>query len=101
MTRFLSRCVAVVSLVAAVGCASLGSSQQVFITTSQSLVTNCQEIGEVAVGTWTREDDVLASLDHAARQKGANYVLLKADGARSGVAYRCAMPAAGQTASGS
>jgi hypothetical protein len=101
MTRFLSRCVAVVSLVAAAGCASLGSNQQVFITTSQSLVTNCQEVGEVAASTWTRDDDVLASLDHAARQKGANYVLLKADGARSGVAYRCAMPAAGQTASGS
>jgi hypothetical protein len=101
MTRFLSRCVAVVSLVAAAGCASLGSSQQVFITTSQSLVTNCQELGEVAAGTWTRDDDVLASLDHAARQKGANYVLLKADGARAGVAYRCAMPAASTTASGS
>ena len=101
MTRFLSRCVAVVSLVAAAGCASLGSNQQVFITTSQSLVTNCQEVGEVAASTWTRDDDVLASLDHAARQKGANYVLLTADGARSGGAYRCAMPAAGQTASGS
>jgi hypothetical protein len=101
MTRFLSRCVAVASLVAAVGCASLGSNEQVFITTSQSLVANCQEVGEVAVGTWTREDDVLASLDHAARQKGANYVLLKADGARSGVAYRCAVPSATRTASGS
>ena len=101
MTRFLSRCVAVVSVVAAAGCASLGSSQQVFITTNQSLVTNCQEVGEVAVENWTRESEVLTGLDSAARHKGANYVLLKADGARSGVAYRCAMPAAGQTASGS
>jgi hypothetical protein len=101
MTRFLSRSVAVVSLVAAAGCASMGSSQQVFITTSQSLVTNCQDLGEVAARSWTRDDDVLASLDHAARQKGANYVLLKADGARSGVAYRCAMPSASPTASGS
>jgi len=101
MTRFLSRCVAVASVVAAAGCASFGKTQQVNITTSQSLVSNCQELGEVAVSSWTRDDDVMASLDQAARAKGANYVLLKADGARSGVAYRCAMPSAQQSASGS
>jgi len=101
MTRFLSRCAAVVSMVAAAGCASVGSNEQVNITTSRSLVSNCQELGEISVDSWTRDDEVLSGLDSAARHKGANFVLLKADGARAGVAYRCAMPAASQTASGS
>lgn len=103
MTRFLSRCVAVASMVAAAGCTSFGSSGQgqVSITTSESLVSKCQELGEVSVGSWIQTDQVLAGLDAAARHKGANFVLLKADGARAGVAYRCAMPGASQTASGS
>lgn len=100
MTRFLSRCVALVSVIAAAGCASVGSQQQVNITTNQGLVAGCQELGEVSVDSWTQDEQVLAGLDSAARRKGANFVLLNADKARSGVAYRCAMPQA-STASGS
>jgi hypothetical protein len=100
MTRFLGRCLAVVSVVAAAGCASMGTNDQVNITTDQSLVSGCQDLGEVSVNSWTRDNDVLPSLDIAARHKGANFVLLKADGSRSGVAYRCAARLPGQTASG-
>jgi len=100
MRRFLSRCVAVGCVVAAAGCATVGSDDQVKFTTNPSLVSNCQEVGEISVSSWTRDADVLAGLDRAAREKGANFVLLKADAARSGVAYRCAMPPAPQPASG-
>ena len=100
MTRFLNRCAVVVSVVAAAGCASVGSVDNVKFTTNHDLVSNCQDVGEISVSSWTRESDVLSTLDSAARKKGANFVLLKADGARSGVAYRCAMPNAAPTATG-
>jgi azurin len=101
MTRFLTRCVVAVSVVAAAGCATVGSDDQVKFTTNPALVSNCQEVGEITVSSFTRDADIVASLDQAARAKGANFVLLKTDGARSGVAYRCAMPNASPTASGS
>jgi hypothetical protein len=101
MSRFLSRCVVVVSVVAAAACATVGPDDQVKFTTSSALVSKCQEVGEIKVSSFTRDADVRASLDSAAREKGANFVLLKTDGARSGVAYRCAMPNASPTASGS
>jgi len=100
MTRFLSRCVVAVCVVAAAGCATVGSDDQVKFTTNPALVSSCQEVGEISASSWTRDDDVLATLDAAARKKGANFVLLKTDGARAGVAYRCAMPAASPAASG-
>jgi hypothetical protein len=101
MTRFLSRCVVVMSVLVAAACATVGSDDQVKFTTSPALVSSCQQVGEITVSSFTRDADVLASLDRAARDKGANFVLLKTEGARSGVAYRCAMPAASPTASGS
>jgi predicted aminopeptidase len=95
MTRWLSRSVAVGSIVAVAGCASIESmNRTVSITKSRELVANCQEVGEVSVDSNTRDDGVVARLSSAARRKGANYVLVASDGARSGVAYRCEMPAA-------
>jgi hypothetical protein len=90
MVRFPLKGVAgVCALGMTLACAS---SQPVGVTKSSDLVAGCEKVGEVSADRYTRDDDVVRVLSESARSKGANMVLLTADGARSGAAYRCATP---------
>ncbi len=83
---------AVAALIAVtVGC-SLNAVRQVGITKDASLVAGCEDVGGVSVSPSTRNEDVILDLSQRAKAKGANYVLVAADGAREGSAYRCGMP---------
>ena len=73
------------------GC-SLNAVRQVGVTKEASLVAGCEDLGGVSVSRSTRNEDVVLDLSAKARAKGANYVLVSADGAREGSAYRCGMP---------
>ena len=83
---------AVVALVAVTFGCSLNAVRQVGITKDASLVAGCEDVGGVSVSASTRNEDVVLDLSAKARAKGANYVLVSADGAREGSAYRCGMP---------
>src|ERR1700730_2150367 len=72
------------------GC-SLNAGGQVGVTKEASLVAGCENVGEVSVSPSTRNEDVVLVLSSRARAKGANYVLVAADGAREGSAYRGGM----------
>lgn len=74
------------------GCSLNAASGQVGVTKEPSLVAGCENVGGVSVSRSTRDEDVILDLSSRARAKGANYVLVSADGAREGSAYRCGMP---------
>ena len=83
---------AVSALVAVTFGCSLNAVRQVGVTKDASLVAGCENVGGVSVSRSTRNEDVVLDLSAKARAKGANYVLVSADGAREGSAYRCGMP---------
>ena len=83
---------AVSALVAVTFGCSLNAVRQVGVTKDASLVAGCENLGEVSVSPSTRNEDIVLDLSARARAKGANYVLVAADGAREGSAYRCGMP---------
>jgi hypothetical protein len=90
MARFpLRNAAGVLALAVMLACAS---SQPVGVTKSSELVASCEKVGDVSADKYTKDDDVLRVLSENARSKGANYVLVAEDGARSGAAYRCATP---------
>jgi hypothetical protein len=91
---------AVSSLVAVTFGCSLNTVGQVGVTKDASLVAGCENVGGVSVSGSTPNEDVVLALSAQARDKGANYVLVSADGAREGSAYRCGMPSS-SSASGS
>ena len=93
MKRFLGSLAVVALIAAALGC-SLNASGPVGITKTEAVVAGCQNLGEVSVPANVPNDDVNIELSGAARAKGANYVLIQSDGARSGAAYRCSAPTA-------
>jgi hypothetical protein len=77
----------------AAGCAHNGF-QPVAVTKNAATVASCQAMGEVKASSLTPDYDVQRDLTEAVRNKGANTLLLPADGARTGTAYQCAMPEA-------
>jgi hypothetical protein len=83
---------AVAALIAVTFGCSLNAARQVGVTKEASLVAGCENLGEVSVSPSTRNEDVVLDLSARARAKGANYVLVAADGAGEGSAYRCGMP---------
>lgn len=89
MKRFPLRFVGITLLAGTAACAPYAT---VGVTASESLVSGCEKVGEVAVGPATPPSEIDSALSDAARARGANYVLVAADGARTGTAYRCSMP---------
>ncbi len=75
-----------------VGSAACAPYMNVGVTASESIVSGCEKVGDVAASPSTAPNEVNAALSDAARAKGANYVLVASDGARTGTAYRCSMP---------
>ena len=67
------------------------ADQQVSITNSDSLVSSCQKVGDVAVGPNVPNDQINDELTSQARSKGGNWVLAQ-PGARNGAAYKCTAP---------
>ncbi len=92
MNRFRMFAAAAGIAATAVGCASLGPGP-VSVTKSESLVAGCQKIGDVSARTNESGALVNSGLADRAREKGANWVLVTSDDARTGVAYRCDAPA--------
>jgi hypothetical protein len=91
MKRILGLTGAVALTLVAASCASYNSyNSQIAFTTSESIVANCQKIGDIEAKS-TAENAMTALADQA-REKGANYVLLPSDGARTGTAYKCEVP---------
>jgi len=68
------------------------ADQQVSITTTDSLVSGCQKVGDVAVNPNVPGDQVNDEMTNQAHSKGANWILVQSQGARSGAAYRCSAP---------
>jgi hypothetical protein len=91
---------AVAALIAVAAGCSLNAVRQVGVTKDASLVAGCEDVGGVSVSASTRNEDVVLDLSAKARAKGANYVLVAADGAREGSAYRCGMPSSSSGAGG-
>jgi hypothetical protein len=83
---------AVSALVAVTFGCSLNAVRQVGVTKEASIVAGCENVGGVSVSRSTPNEDVVLEISAQARAKGANYVLVSADGAREGSAYRCGMP---------
>ena len=76
----------------AAGCASNGFAP-IAVTHSASVVASCQAMGDVQASRLTPDSDVQRDLTQAARNKGANTLLVQSDNARTGTAYQCSMPA--------
>jgi len=89
MKRLPFRLVGIPLLVAGAACAPY---KTVGVTASESLVSGCEKVGEVAASPATTPSEVNNALSDAARAKGANYVLVASEGARAGTAYRCQTP---------
>jgi len=88
MHRLVFRTAAVLSLFAAVAC-SQNASAPVAITKTDALVAGCTKVGDVSARSSTPDTNVNEDLTLAARRAGGNYVLVTADNARKGTAYRC------------
>jgi hypothetical protein len=95
MTRTRALCLLLSSAIAvsAAGCAST-NSRQVGITKNQELVSGCQNLGDVSIGQSVASTEIDAELAQAGEKKGADYVVVASDGARTGTAYRCTTPSA-------
>ena len=89
MTMGLLATAALVLLAA--GCAQSGF-QAVAVTKNASAVASCQSMGDVHASDLTPDYDIQRDLTEAVRSKGANTLLITADGARTGTAYQCSMP---------
>jgi len=83
------RLLAAAFLVGSVACTQYAD---VGVTTSQALVSGCQKVADVTAKNGTPDAEVNRSLSDEARAKGANYVLVASDGARTGEAYACSGP---------
>ena len=94
MKRFLIRSLAAMLLVGTAAACSQYAGMPVGVTKSEAVVSGCQKVGDVAVDPKTPDNEVLNEIGNAARNKGANYVVVASDGARSGTAYRCEQPSA-------
>jgi len=92
MKRYSIGFLAAAISIAAAACAPYTN---VGVTTSESLVSGCEKVGDVAVSSSTAPAEVNSALSDAARAKNANYVLVASDGARAGTAYRCTVPQVG------
>jgi hypothetical protein len=91
MTMGLLATAAIVLMAA--GCAQPGF-QAVAVTKNPATVSSCHAMGEVHANDLTPDYDIQRDLTEAVRNKGANTLLIAADGARTGTAYQCAMPEA-------
>ncbi|HEY2796604.1 MAG TPA: hypothetical protein VGK26_01830 [Thermoanaerobaculia bacterium] len=91
MTMGLLATASLVLLTAA--CAQSGF-QAVAVTKNAATVASCQSKGEVHANDLTPDYDIQRDLTEAVRNKGANTLLISADGARTGTAYQCSMPEA-------
>ena len=88
-----------IALVAAAGVTVTGcaASQKGFepiaMTRDASVVSGCEKVADLQARPGTFDNtDAETQLQRAAREKGANTVLVSDADARAGVAYRCAMP---------
>jgi hypothetical protein len=90
-TRTLSLLATAALAAASLHCAS-APARQVGVTRNQELVSGCQSLGEVEVGARVASDEINSALAQAGERKGADYVVVASDGARTGTAYRCASP---------
>jgi hypothetical protein len=94
MKRVLLWGLSVALLVGTAVACSQNAFEPVRVTKSDAVVAGCEKVGDIAVGAKTPDNEVIDELSSAARSKGGNYVVVPADGARTGAAYRCTQPSA-------
>ncbi len=87
-----------VYVLAAAGLAAAACSKNAFepmaLTRDASAVAGCEKIADLQAVPGTFDNtDAQAQLEREAREKGANTVLISDSEGRTGVAYRCTMPA--------
>ena len=92
MKRFSILSGAALTLLAGTVACSQNANPPGAVTNNESVVAGCEKVAEVSVGSLTPPRDVDYALAEAGRRHGANYVLVASEGARTGTAYRCAMP---------
>ena len=80
---------------------SKNAFEPMMVTRDASAVASCEKVADLEAVPGTFDDtDAQAQLERRAREMGANTVLVSDAEGRTGVAYRCAMPAVA-TSSGS
>ena len=92
MKRFSIRNGVGLSLLAGAVACSQNATAGVGVTNSEAVVAGCEKVAEVSVGSLAYAQDVKDALAAEGRKRGANYVLVASEGARTGTAYRCSMP---------
>ena len=94
MSRYSLIGLAVAAGLSVAGCAtSQKGFEPIAMTRDTSVVASCEKVGDIQARPGTFDNsDAETQLQRAARQKGANTVLISDADASAGVAYRCAMP---------
>jgi hypothetical protein len=97
MSRLSLSILAAAGLAAAAGCASEKGFASIAMTRDASVVASCEKVADLtAVPGRFDQTDAELQLQREARDKGANTVLVSDAEGRTGVAYRCSMPAVAQ-----
>ena len=93
MSRYSLIALVAAAGVTAAGCATQKGFAPIAMTRDASVVSSCEKVADLTARPGTFDNtDAETQLQRAARQKGANTVLVSDADARNGVAYRCAMP---------
>jgi hypothetical protein len=92
MKRFSVGALTAVLIAGAAGCASEGGFETMSVTKSPSVVQGCEKVADITVLPTTLDPDTATQLRRQARRRGANTLLVAADDAASGTAYRCGTP---------
>ena len=94
MFRYPLIALAVAGGLAATACSSTQKGfEPIAMTRDTSVVSSCEKVADITARPGTFDNtDAETQLQRAARQKGANTVLISDADARAGVAYRCQMP---------
>jgi hypothetical protein len=94
MKRFSFGALAAASLALGAAACSQHAFEPVSVTTSAAAVASCEKVGDIAATKSNFDNaDAETQMVRETRDKGANTLLVASDGASSGTAYRCSMPA--------
>ncbi len=93
MSRYSLIALVAAAGVTVTGCAAQKGFEPIAMTRDASVVSGCEKVADLEARPGTFDNtDAETQLQRAAREKGANTVLISDADARAGVAYRCAMP---------
>ena len=99
MSRYSLIALVAAAGVTVTGCAATQKGfEPIAMTRDSSVVAGCEKVADLQARPGTFDNtDAETQLQRAAREKGANTVLVSDADAGAGVAYRCAMPSVTST----